>query len=89
MPAVSQSRKNGVENRNPTEDVRRQTGDVQKPEDYSRPGQEPPYADQKYRNPEMMHPEQELSVWAPPEQKNEVPVSGRAAAEPVSSCLTR
>ena len=67
----------------PNRDVRRQTGDVQKPEDYSRPGQEPPYADQNYRNPEMMHPEQEPSVWAPPEQKNEVPVSGRAAAEPV------
>ena len=59
----------------PNRDVRRQTGDVQKPEDYSRPGQEPPYADRNYRNPEMMHPEQELSVWAPPEQKNEVPVS--------------
>ena len=67
----------------PNRVVRRQTGDVQKPEDYSRPGQEPPYADQNYRNPEMMHPEQEPSVWAPPEQKNEVPVSGRAAAEPV------
>ena len=65
------------------EQISRAEEDVQKPEDYSRPGQEPPYADQNYRNPEMMHPEQEPSVWAPPEQKNEVPVSGRAAAEPV------
>ncbi len=49
----------------------RQTADVQQSGDYSHPGQEPSYSDQN------------SSVWAPPEQKNKVPVSGQVSAEPV------